>query len=170
MADFSITLYGKPLSKDKYTIDFKTRVFSSMQSGLTLDFVDTSGCWTFITDSQCTFETGSGCTFRTGAGCTFKTDTSCSFNTGSQCTFDTSWECVFNVHSNCTFNTDEDCIFHTGDKCTFDTGRCCMFSILDINTHKFKSWDGVSIILDRTDDKRYILNKALIDMMKVANG
>ena len=151
MDSFSITQYGKPLDKSLYCIDIKNRVFSTNESNLVLDFTD---IWTFIT--------GDTCTFKTGNSCTFKTESHCTFNTG--------WECTFDVQGDCTFSTGHDCIFHVSCNCTFDTARSCIFSILDINTHKFNTWDDISIILDRADDKRYVLNKALIDMMKVIHG
>ena len=67
---YSITQYGKPLDKNKYTIDEKNKVFSSSENNLVLDFSGEYG-WSFNTDSYCTFDTGSGCTFKTGSSCTF---------------------------------------------------------------------------------------------------
>ena len=129
MDNFSITQYGKPLSKIKYTLDLDNKTFSSKHNDLVLDCYNLD-CWTFKTGYGCTFNTGNECTFNTGNGCTFL----------------------------------------TGDYCTFDTDECCTFMLWNINSHKFKSYDGVSIILDRIDNKHYVLTKELIDMIKVING
>ena len=83
---YSITQYGKPLDKNKYTIDEKNKVFSSSENNLVLDFSGEYG-WSFNTDSYCTFDTGSGCTFDTDSYCTFDTGSGCTFKTGSSCTF-----------------------------------------------------------------------------------
>ena len=84
------------------------------------------------------------------------------FKTGNNCTFDTGRKC--------SFTTGEYCIFKTGTRCTFDTGSFCTFSLYDINTCKFKSHDGISTILDRSDSKSYKLTKELIRLLKVTNG
>ena len=106
--NYSITKNGKPLDKKLYTIDEKTKTFSSNESGLVLDFSDEYG-WVFDTSFDCTFKTGSYCTFKTGFDCTF--------DTGSGCTFETSFDCTFETSSDCTFDTGSSCIFNTGYKC-----------------------------------------------------
>ena len=83
--NYSITKNGKPLDKKLYTIDEKTKTFSSNESGLVLDFSDEYG-WVFNTNSDCTFKTDSDCTFDTSYDCTF--------NTGYDCTFKTGFDCV----------------------------------------------------------------------------
>ena len=57
---YSVTKNGKPLDKKLYTIDEKTKTFSSNESGLVLDFSNEYG-WAFDTGSNCTFNTGYGC-------------------------------------------------------------------------------------------------------------
>jgi hypothetical protein len=88
--NFSVTQNGKSLSKSKYSWDEKTKVFSTDEDNLVLDFSDGSYC-TFKTGSYCTFDTGSYCTFKTGSYCTFKTGHNCTFKTGDNC-FVTRWD------------------------------------------------------------------------------
>jgi hypothetical protein len=76
--------FGKPLSLELFSWDENTKVFSTNEDSLVIDFFDASDC-TFKTGSNCTFKTGSDCTFKTGSGCTFKTDSGCTFDTGSGC-------------------------------------------------------------------------------------
>jgi len=90
---YSITQYGSPLDKSLYTIDEKTKTFSSKENNLVLDF-SRDFDWTFNTNHFCTFTTGSNCTFNTGAYCTFDTDYFCTFNTSYSCTFTTKFKCV----------------------------------------------------------------------------
>lgn len=161
MDDFSITQHGEPLHKSKYSIDLDAKTFSTEASYLVFDFTDVGG-WTFKTGDDCTFQTGENCTFKTGDNCIFKTDADCTFKTG--------WSCTFNAGQNCTFTTGSYCTFLTGDYCTFDTEESCTFMVWYINTCKFKTFDNKSIILDRDDDKHYILTKELINMIKVING
>ena len=108
--NYSITKNGKPLDKSLYTIDEKTKTFSSNESDLVLDFSNEDE-WTFKTGYRCTFSTGWDCTFDTEEGCTFKTDWDCTFRTGDGCTFHTG--------GGCTFDTDSDCTFYTWNRCTF---------------------------------------------------
>ena len=145
MDDFSITRWGKPLSKYQYSIDLKKKVFTSESDYLVLDFTDLDD-WTFRTGNSCIFTAYDSCTFRTGKNCIFNTVRGCTFDTGSSCTF------------------------HTGTASTFNTGRGCTFSLWDINTCKFKSYDGISIILDRKDNEAYQLNKEFIQLQKIKNG
>ena len=105
---FSVTKNGKPLEKEKYTWDEKTRTFSTAENYLVLDFRDYDNC---------TFNTGDGCTFDTGDCCTFDTGWHCTFDTGYGCTFDTGYDCTFKTGYGCTFNTDDSCTFDTGKKC-----------------------------------------------------
>ena len=86
MDNFSITQYDKPLSKNKYTIDFEKKVFTSKEDDLVLDFTGLSG-WTFNVSNYCTFRTGHNCIFITGCGCTFRTGSRCTFDTNGNCTF-----------------------------------------------------------------------------------
>jgi len=97
---FSVTQNGKPLSKDKYTWDPKTKTFSTKENDLVLDFTGMNGV---------TFNTGGGCTFSTGGGCTFNTGGGCTFNTGGDCTFNTGGGCTFNADGWCTFTCEENC-------------------------------------------------------------
>ena len=176
MDNFSITKQGKPLSKDKYTIDYEKKVFTSKEDNL--DFRGCSG-WTFTTGGHCTFKVAGNCTFTTGGNCTFDTGNSCTFATGVGCTFNTYDGCTFYTSGSCIFKTGDGCIFRTtydnctfltGNGCTFKTGNYCTFSLWDINTCKFKSYDGYSIILDRLDKKHYLLTKEFLALQKVKNG
>jgi len=115
---YSITQNGLPLDKSLYTLDEKTKTFSSKENNLVLDFGS---------ESNCTFKTGSDCTFKTGSYCTFNTSYSCTFNTGAYCTFNTSYSGTFITGSDCTFRTGSDCTFKTGAYCTFDTRSGCTF-------------------------------------------
>lgn len=142
MDNFSITKYGKPLLKSKYTIDLVKKVFYSTVDDLVLDFTNCHD-WTFTTGSFCTFVTGN----------------QCGFNTGGHCTF--------NTYHNCTFDTDSNCTFQTSGNCTFKTGNDCTFLLFDINTCKFKSYDGISTILDRRDKKHYLLTKEFVQLQKI---
>ena len=131
---FSVTQFGKELSKAKYTWNENTRTFLTAENNLVLDFSEYDGC-TFNTGYSCTVETGDCCTFRTGGNCTFKTgygctfDTGdcCTFKTGGSCTFNTGWDCTFTTDDGCTFDTCYNCAFTTGDNCMFKTGSSCTF-------------------------------------------
>jgi hypothetical protein len=122
---YSITQFGKPLSKDKYTIDFESKTLSTIEDNLVLDFKGLDN-WTFKTSYGCTFKTGFGCTFRTGSRCTFRTGSRCTFDTGFGCTFKTSYGCTFNTGYGCAFKTGSRCAFKTGSDCTFKTGYECV--------------------------------------------
>ena len=150
---------GTRLNGTLYSIDLKTKVFSSKEDNLVLDFNGLVG-WTFKTGSCCTFKTYFNCTFKTGSGCTFDTKFNCIFKTGTHCTFKTGGGCAFRTGSNCTFNTHNN----------LHSGKGCIFLIWDINSQHFKYSDDKSIILDHSDNKHYLLTKELINMLKVANG
>ena len=180
MNNFSITQYGTPPSKDKYSIDYVKKVFTSKEDDLVLDFTYLTG-WTFKTGGRCTFITGSDCTFKTASCCTFHTLENCTFetgysgrcmfNTGKRCIFKTGDNCIFKTGDYCTFETGVFCTFHTGGRCTFTTKSNCTFSIWDINTCTFKSYNyGISTILDRRENEVYKLNKEFIQLRKLANG
>ena len=83
----------KPLGLEKFNWDEKTKVFSTLECDLVIDFSDIDYC-TFKTSHRCTFKTGSNCTFKTGSNCTFDTGWKCTFDTGSNCTFVTGYNCV----------------------------------------------------------------------------
>ncbi len=171
MAEFKITTKsGKPLSRDKYTLDLDNRVFGTKEHNLVLDFTDNNS-WSFKTGSDCVFKTYAyNCTFITGARCRFKTSAGCTFRTGYYCTFNTGSGCVFRTSAVCEFKTGDNCTFQTAHDCTFKTGSNCTFNIWDIYSCEFKSYDDNSIILDRKDKKRYIINKEFITLQKVRNG
>ncbi len=168
MGNISITQNGKPLDKSKYTIDLKNKTFCTKENDLVIELREIN--WIFYTGSYCTFITGARCTFKTYSNCTFTTGISCTFTTGIDCTFKTAEYCIFMTGSKCTFVTGDYCTFNTFDLCTFKTGKLCTFSLYNINNCKFKSYDGMSTILDREDKQHYILTKALINMLKVING
>ena len=158
---YSITKNGVPLDKSLYTIDKKTKTFSSNEDGLVLDFInefkwafDTGYGCTFNTGPCCTFNTGYDCTFKTGSGCTFKTGSSCTFNTGSGCTFNTENYCTFNTGPCCTFNTGPCCTFNTGYDCTFKTGGDCVVVRRDVY-EVIELKEGVKIKLNGYGIKGY---------------
>ena len=142
---FSITQNGNPLNESEYSIDLETKTFYTSQGGLVLDFNRLSN-WTFTTGGSCTFETYDDCTFTTGN------------------------DCLFHTVANCIFKTGNGCIFKTGANCTFDTKAQCTFLLYDIQTCKFNNFDGHSIVLDRMDNKRYLLNEEFQKLMKVLRG
>ena len=145
---------GKPLDLNKFNWCSETRVFSSKENSLVIDFYNQSDCtfdtgWdcTFKTGSGCTFDTSSGCTFDTSWGCTFNTSLRCTFKTGSDCTFKTGTYCTFNTGSDCTFKTGSDCTFNAGWRCTFNTGSDCTFNAGSGSTFK-PGWGCVIIRRD----------------------
>ena len=124
--EISVTQYGKPLSKDKYTWNEETKTFTSEEYNLVLDFYRIDGV-TFNTNADCTFNTGSYCTFNTSSYCNFNTGSYCNFDTGPCCTFKTGFRCTFKTDFRCTFKTGSRCTFKTGSRCTFDTDYNCTF-------------------------------------------
>lgn len=169
MDSFSITYLGIPVDESLYYIDIANKVFVSEEHGLVLDFTDRHD-WLFYTGRRCTFKTGDDCTFKTGNFCTFKTGSDCVFQTYNNSTFDTGSFCTFDAGDNCKFKTANWCMFHVNECCTFDTGTTCSFLLRDISTHKFKKHDGVSTILDRKDEKHYLLTKEFVQLQKVKHG
>jgi hypothetical protein len=148
--NFSVTKNGKPLSKELYTWDEKTKTFSSNESYLVLDFTGIDGVTfrtghfcTFETSSLCTFKTGSGCTFQTGFNCTFKTGFNCTFDTGSGCTFKTGSRCTFKTYSHCTFDTSSDCTFKTGSKCV--VVRRDIFEVIQLKENQKIKLNGCQV-------------------------
>jgi hypothetical protein len=97
---FSVTQNGTPLKTSQYNWDEKSKIFSTNEKNLVLDF-NVTNYVTFKTGSSCTFNTGYNCTFNTGSDCTFKTGSDCTFATGSDCTFNTSHYCTFTTGENC---------------------------------------------------------------------
>ena len=65
---FSITQNGKKLSKRKYNWDENTKILSTNENNLVLNFSNYNGV-TFNTGSDCTFDTGHSCTFTCGEKC-----------------------------------------------------------------------------------------------------
>ena len=169
--NYSITQNGKPLDKSKYTIDEKSKTFSSNEDDLVLDFHGLEG-WTFKTGSNCTFDTGGYCTFNTSGYCTFKTGSCCTFDTGGNCTFDTGSNCTFNTSSDCTFKTGRDCTFQTGSNCTFKTGGYCTFKTGSNCTFKtgrdctFNIYDNFKSIQTRGNSTILITNKKIHDYLE----
>ena len=161
MDNFSVTQFGKPLDESLYTIDLENKVFSSGEDYLVLDFTGLSG-WTLHIGHNCTLKTANKCTLNTGRDCTFDTCDGCTFQTDNRCTFHTGFNCIFKTGTNCTFKT--------GVLCTFDTLNSCTFLLYDINTCKFKSYDGYSIILDRRDNEHYLLTEEFVQLQKIKNG
>jgi hypothetical protein len=84
---------GKPLDLDKFTWDDETKVFSSNEDNLVIDFIGVDDC-KFVTGSDCTLATGSRCKFVTWGGCKFVTWSRCTFDTGGGCEFVTGSKCV----------------------------------------------------------------------------
>lgn len=124
---YSVTQFGRPLSKDLYSFDEKTKVFTSKEDYLVIDF---GGCYNieFNINNQCTLVAGSFCTINSGDNCKFVAEGSNTFNTGDACTFYTGGYCTFKTSSNCTFTTASRCNFETSTACVFNTGARCMFN------------------------------------------
>lgn len=144
MDNFSITQYGKPLDKSKYTIDIENKVFSTEEVCLVFNLNSLKSGWTFNTGNGCIFNTGTHCTFNTGKFCMFKTANDCIFNVGDM-------SCIC-----CDFN------------CTFTTGIGCIFSVYSITSCKFTTYDNISTILDRLDYKRYLLDEVLHNLILIS--
>ena len=130
----SVTQFGKPIPKEKYTWDEETKVFSSKKSNLVIQcyvehttFTTGRNC-TFITGDNCSFNTSYGCDFNTGHGCTFDTGSDCTFATGNNCSFDTGYSCTFATNNDCIFKTGNGCVFKTGNDCVFNTSHGCTFT------------------------------------------
>ena len=182
----SVTRWGKPLAKSYYRIDFEKRVFTSKYGSLVFDF-PLCHDWTFnimnpVKRPTDTWDNqGNRCIFNTGFGCTFNVGWGCTFNTGDNCTFNTMGNSKFDVGANCTFNRIKSP--RTKNEPTIPKDSS-MFSLWNINSCKFKSYDegyddvgsydggcdGLSIILDRADNKHYVLTEEFIQLQKVKNG
>ena len=99
--DFSVTRDGKDLSKDLYFWNKETKVFSTNENDLDLDFSNIN---------HCTFRIGSGCKIKAGSCCIFNTFADCEFKTGGGCVFYVYERCIFSVGFNCVIvrkDTDE---------------------------------------------------------------
>ena len=141
---------------------------------------------TFRATYNCVFKTGDNCMFCVGNNCTFNTAANCMFNTGYQCSFKTGAYCTFKCGDDCYFTTGSSCTFTTVSNCTFTTGMCCTFrvdenckfkithgctfNVIDVLTQTFVCADGHSTILDRNDNRRYVLTGEFLRLMKVRKG
>ena len=81
------------------------------------------------------------------------------------------------VGTSCTFTTGFGCSFNIGSHCTFNTGNGCTFLVYGINSCTFKykdfTWLDVmdnGIILDKEDNKHYVLNKEFVRLQRLTNG
>ena len=74
----SITQKGKPLARDKFTLDLPNGIFATQENDLVIDFSEVK---------EFTFKTGDYCIVKTGRSCTFKTGSSCTFDTGKECVY-----------------------------------------------------------------------------------
>ncbi len=183
MASYVINKDGKPLSKTKYSVDKRNRVFITKEQNIELDFSEFDN-WTFIVKDKATitagnnsiFNGGDKCIFRTKHYCTFHAGSYCKFRTGSDCTFRASNDCEFNTGSACTFRTDNYGTFNTGGSCTFrvgwhndfKTGAGCTFLIHQIKFQKFDTkYASGSIIYDGNPSNKYVLNDDLIRLIKL---
>ena len=96
---FDVTLFGRPLSEDRYTWDSNTKTFTSSANNLIVSAcrgLAACDCITFkLSGSHCAFfGLGSHCEFEAGAYCIFEVDGHCSFNVGNGCTIiSTSGDC-----------------------------------------------------------------------------
>lgn len=122
----SVTQFGKPLPKEKYTWDEETKVFSSKESNLVIDFDGTSG------------------TFYTSYNCIFKTRDNCTFITGTDCTFDTGSDCVFIVYQNCTFTTGASCVVVRKD--VFEVIKIPKKTTIKLNSYQIKGFTEIKQI------------------------
>jgi len=125
---------GKPLPLSKFNWDEKSKIFSTKECNLIIDFTsinkvtfNTGDCCIFRTGDNCDFNTTYYCMFDTGNRCNFKTYSNCRFDTGDNCSFNTKENCTFNTGNNCIFITDSNCIFNTNNDCNFMTNENCIF-------------------------------------------
>lgn len=143
---FSITQEGKPLDPNKYNWDERTRVFSTTQSNLILDFSGYSEI-TFKVGNFCNFKSGSYCRFIAGTHCNFTTSFGCKFETGYRCNFNTKGSCIFYSASECNFITGSNCVFDATSNCSFKTGDGCTFTVNESCTFKV----GENCVIVRRD-------------------
>ena len=171
---FSVTQYGKPLSKDKYTWNKETRTFTSEEYDLVLDFYGIDGV-TFNTSTDCTFKAGSGCTFKTGSRCTFKAGSRCTFKTGSKCTFKTGFGCTFKTGSRCTFDISHNCTFKTGSGCVivrrdvFEVNQVPENTTIKLNDYQIKGYEIIKDIKTKTitiDGKEIEISIEIFESLK----
>ena len=128
----SVTQFGKPLPKEKYTWNKKTKVFSSKEEHLIIQ------CYVKNT----TFNTGSRCTFNAGFDCIFKTGSNCIFNTGRGCTFKTGSNCIFKTGSASTFTTGASCVIIRID--TFELIEIPKETTIKLNNYRIKGFTKIN--------------------------
>lgn len=126
--NFTVMQHGKPLSKELYNWDEKTKTFSTSETNVAIDFSGYDNV-TFKTTSLAFIRSGSDCTFDTGSNCHFIAANRCIFKTGSNCTFDVGNDCHFKTDSHCHFKTGSHCNFETWDDCVFDVDSFCVFDV-----------------------------------------
>ncbi len=184
MASYVINKDGKPLSRMKYSVDKRNRVFICQEEDIELDF-SKFDYWTFIVKNKATIKAGDHCVFRAEYKCSFTTLNHCTFDTHGDCTFNTKDMCAFNTKDdNCTFNTGDACAFRTlghnkfttGRTCTFyatwhnefKTGKDCTFLIFQIKFQKFDAEFATgSIIYDANPNNKYVLTDELVKWIKL---
>ena len=75
--------------------------------------------------------------------------------------------------SDSTFKVGRHSLIRAYANCTFEIGHTCMIRLYGLKTHKFtltySEDDDTSTILDSRDNKRYLLNKELLTLMKLMN-
>ena len=113
---FLVTKNGENLSKDRYTLDKRTKIFSSTENNLVICAIGFPG-YTFNIGSNCILNTSYNCIFNAGNYCIFNTEHNCNFKTGWGCVFDTGEDCIFKTENNCIFKTGSGSIFYTNKNC-----------------------------------------------------
>jgi len=126
MLRFSVVKDDEPLPRHLYSWDERTKVFTTKQNGVIIDFSDIHGA---------TFKTGTHCTIYTATCCVLDTRHSCNLNTGNHCVFYTGSYCDFTTGDNCTFDTGSNCTFDVGDNCTLDTHTDCQIKAGSLCVH-----------------------------------
>ncbi len=158
----SVTQFGKPLPKEKYTWDKKTKTFSTKEEHLIIDFNGNNGI--FCTGNFCIFYTGSNCIFRTGSDCNFKTKSGCIFRTGSDCNFKTGRSCTFTTGHGCTFTTGADCVIIRRD--VFEVIRIPKKTTIKLKYYKIKGFTKTIVVdgktIEITNKGFEILKKSLL--------
>ena len=129
---------GIPLPLNRFSWKWdekrKIRIFSSILSGITVDFSGIDNLIIIVRD-RCKVFTGNNCIIYSGYGCDIETGDNCIIYGLPICAFVTiNGICDYHVHlrrPRCTYNEESGCVHSVaGDsallyRCTFKTGKNC---------------------------------------------
>jgi len=133
---------GTLIPLDRFSWDEKTKIFSSRENNLTVNFTGIDNC-TIIVSEKCKVFAGNNCTIISGGRCDFETGDNCTFYAEPHCVFKTRYDlCKHYIGPvKCTYNEKYGCAFKniakpvaawsnytlkTGDNCKIirkDTGE-----------------------------------------------